>query len=68
MLRILLRLLLLYFLFRFLLWIIFSFIRFFWRSPNKYEKESVIKKDYRKAGKKTSNYKNVVDAEFKEIE
>lgn len=67
-LRILLRLLFLYFLFRFLFKVIFSFIRFFWRHPNKYEKETVINKDHRKTGKKTFDYKDIVDAEFKEIE
>ena len=67
-LRILLRLLLLYFLFRFLLKAIFSFIRFFWRPPNKYEKETVINKDHQKTGKKTFDYKDIVDAEFEEIE
>ena len=56
----LLRLILLYFVFRFLLKAIFSFIRFFWGPSNQHGK------DYQKTARKT--YKDVVDAEFEEIE
>ena len=60
MLHILLKLILFYFLFRFLLKAIFFFMRFFWRPSNQHGK------DYQENARK--RYKNVVDAEFEETE
>jgi len=53
---------------RFLFKAIFSFIRLARRKPNKYEKETVLNKEYQETEKKEFDDKDIVDAEFEEIE
>ena len=66
MLHSLLRLLFFYLLFRFLLKVIFLFIKLFWRRPKEYRRETNINKNHGKGGEDAFDYENVVDAEFKE--
>ncbi len=63
----LLRLFLLYFFFWFIFKSIVLIVRFLWRHPGGHRRRDTINDNYDKRGEDRFDYKNVIDAEFKEI-